>query len=77
MLVIQHNCGCKYENTVMALETALNIEAGMVMLQEPFIGNRDICHSAFNFYWTQRERAGNKGYGGSKKRSDRQDCGRT
>ncbi len=26
------------------------------MLQEPFIGTREISHSAFNFYWPQAER---------------------
>ncbi len=56
MLVIQHNCGRGYESTVMALETALSIGAGIVMLQEPFIGNRELCHSAFNFYWPQGNR---------------------
>lgn len=57
MLVIQHNCGRGYESTVMALKTALSIGAGMIMLQEPFIGNRKLCHSAFNFYWPQGERS--------------------
>ena len=57
MLIIQHNCGRGYESTVMALETALTIKAGMVMLQEPFIGNRELSHSAFNFYWPQGERS--------------------
>ena len=57
MLVIQHNCGRGYESTVMALETALGIGAGMIMLQEPFIGNRELCQSAFNLYWPQGERS--------------------
>lgn len=57
MLVIQHNCGRGYESTVMALETAFTIKAGMVMLQEPFLGNRELSHSAFNFYWPQGERS--------------------
>lgn len=56
MLVVQHNCGQGYESTIMALETALNIGAGIVMLQEPFIGTREISHSAFNFYWPQANR---------------------
>ena len=51
MLIVQHNCGRRYKNTVMALEMALNIGAGLVMLQEPFIGNQELVHSAFNFYW--------------------------
>lgn len=56
MLVVQHNCGQGYEITIMALETALSIGAGMVMLQEPFIVAREISHSTFNFYWPQAER---------------------
>ena len=51
MLVIQYNCGRGYENTIAALETALSIGAGIICLQELFIGNRSISHSAFNFYW--------------------------
>ena len=57
MLIIQYNCGRGYKSTVMALETALIIKAGIVMLQEPFIGNRELFHSAFNFYWLQGERS--------------------
>ncbi len=56
MLVVQHNCGQEYESTIMALETALSVEAGIAMVQEPFIGNREICHSGFNFYWPPGER---------------------
>lgn len=51
MLLIQHNCGRGYESTIAALETSLSIGAGIACLQEPFIGNRIIAHSAFNFYW--------------------------
>ena len=40
----------------MALETALSIRAGIIMVQEPFIGNREIAHSGFNFYWLQGEK---------------------
>lgn len=50
MLVIQHNCGRKYESTISSLETALSLGAGIVCLQEPFIGKRSISHGAFNFY---------------------------
>lgn len=35
----------------MVLEIALIVEAGIVMIQEPFITNREILHSGFNFYW--------------------------
>ncbi len=56
MLVVQHNFGQSYESTIMALETALSIGAGIVMLQKPFIGIREISHSAFNLYWPQAER---------------------
>lgn len=40
----------------MALETAITVEAGIIIIQEPYIGNREILHSAFNFYWSQSER---------------------
>ena len=56
MLVVQHNCGQGYESTMMALETAICVGAGIVMIQAPFIGNREISHSGFNFYWPQGER---------------------
>lgn len=51
VLVIQQNCGRGYESTIAALETSLSIGAGIVCLQEPFIGSRSISHGAFNFYW--------------------------
>ncbi len=56
MLSVQDNCGQRYESTVMALETGLSVEAGVVMIQEPSIGSREISHSGFNFYWPQGER---------------------
>ena len=56
MLLVQHNCGQGYESTMMALETALSVEAGIIIIQEPFIGNQEISHSGFNFYWPQGER---------------------
>lgn len=56
MLVVQHNCRQGYESTVMALETAICVEAGIVMIQESFVGNREISHSGFSFYWPQGRR---------------------
>ncbi len=56
MLVVQHNCGQGYESKVLALEMALSIGAGIVMLQELFIGTREINHIAFNLYWSQAKR---------------------
>ncbi len=38
------------------LDTSLSIGAGIACLQEPFIGNRSISHSTFNFYWPTRLR---------------------
>lgn len=57
MLIIQQNAGRGYESTVTALETALKIGTGLVCLQEPFLGNKDIAHCAFNFYWPGGVRA--------------------
>ena len=57
ILIVQYNCRRGYKSTVMVLEIALSIKTGMVMLQKPFIGNREISHSAFNFYWSQGKRS--------------------
>ena len=51
MLVIQQNCGKGYECTISALEAELGLEAAIVCIQEPFLGNRNISHSGFNLYW--------------------------
>ena len=51
MLVVQQNCGKRYECTISALEAGLGLEASIVCIQEPFLGNRSISHSRFNFYW--------------------------
>ena len=54
MLVVQHNCEQRYESTIATLEKAFSIEAGISCLPEPFIGNRSINLSAFNFYWLEK-----------------------
>ena len=51
MLVVQQNCGKGYECTISALEAGLGLEAEIVCIQEPFLGNRAISHSGFNLYW--------------------------
>lgn len=51
MLVVQHNYGCRYETTIMALETALNIVARIILLEKPLIDNQELAHSVFNFCW--------------------------
>ena len=49
--MVQHNYGQGYESIVIALEIALSIGAGIVMVQERFIDNREISQNGFNFYW--------------------------
>ncbi len=56
MLVIQHNYGQGYKSTVMAMETAISVGAGIVMVQKPFISSRKTYHSKFNFYCPLGER---------------------
>ena len=51
MLIVQQNCGKGYECTIAALEAGLGLEAAIVCIQEPFLGNRSISHSGFNLYW--------------------------
>ena len=50
MLIIYHNCRQGYKNTVIALETTLSIKADIFIIQELFIGNREIAHNGFNIY---------------------------
>lgn len=40
----------------MALKKALSIGASIVMIQDSFIGNREIYQSEFNFYWSPGQR---------------------
>ena len=51
MLVVQQNCGKGYECTISALEATLGLNAAVVCIQESFLGNRNISHFGFNFYW--------------------------
>ena len=51
MLVIQQNCGKGYECTISALEAGLGLDAGIVCIQEPFLGRKNLAHSGFNLYW--------------------------
>ena len=51
MLVIQQNCGKRYECTIAALEAGLGLEASVVCIQEPFLGNRSLAHAGFILYW--------------------------
>lgn len=78
MLILQHNCGREYESIIMAFETALNIGAGIMMLQEPVFGNRDISQSAFKLSlissWKVKLHASNNG---NQKITPRQDYGRS
>ncbi len=54
--MVQHNCGQGYKSTLMVMKTALSVGAGIVIIQELFMGNRKICHSGFNFHWPRKQR---------------------
>lgn len=41
---------------MIALKTALNMEAEIVMLQEPLISNQKLSYCTFNFYCPKRDR---------------------
>ncbi len=51
MLVVQQNCGKGYECTISALETGLDLKAGIVCIQEPFLGKKNLVYAGFNLYW--------------------------
>ncbi len=54
MLVVQQNYSKGYECTISALEAGLGLDAVVVCIQEPFLGNQSISHSGFNLYWPSR-----------------------
>lgn len=41
---------------MIAIETALNIEVSIIVIQKLFISNWDKSHDGFNFYWPQGKR---------------------
>ena len=51
MLAIQKNCGKGYECTISALEAGLGLNAGVVCIQEPFLGKKNLAYAGFNLYW--------------------------
>ena len=51
MLVVQQNYGKRYECTISALEARLGLKAGIVCIQEPFLGKKNLAHTGFNLYW--------------------------
>jgi hypothetical protein len=55
MLVIQHNCRKAYAVTIAALELGLELGAGLVCLQEPYVEGT-FSHTGFLLYWPEGER---------------------
>lgn len=51
ILVIQQNYRKGYECTISALEAGLGLNAGIVCIQEPFLGEKNLAHTGFNLYW--------------------------
>lgn len=51
MLVIQQNCGKGYECTTSVLEAGLGLNAGIVCIQEPFLGRKVLSHAGFSLFW--------------------------
>lgn len=51
MLVIQQNCEKGYECTISVLNAGLGLNTGIVCIQEPFLGKKNLIHAGFNLYW--------------------------
>ena len=51
MLLIDQNYEKRYKCTISALEAGLGLNAGIVCIQEPFLGKRNLAHAGFNLYW--------------------------
>ena len=56
MFVVQYNCGRGYKSTIASLETAISVGADIICFQELFLGNKNITHSTFNFYYLERSK---------------------
>ena len=39
------------KGTIAVLEAKLGLDAEVVYIQKPFLGNRSISHSGYNLYW--------------------------
>lgn len=44
MLIVQRNCGKEYECTISTLEAGLCLDAAVLCIQEPYLGDRNISH---------------------------------
>lgn len=49
ILIVQHNHEHRYKSEAMILEIALNIKAGLFLLEKSFIINQKLVYSIFNF----------------------------
>lgn len=56
MLIVQYNYRREYKSIVIVLETALDIWAEIILLQEPFISNWKLVHSTFDIYWPKGDK---------------------
>jgi len=54
MLVIQHNYRKTYATTIAALETGLTLNAALICLQEPYVGQNYISHPGYTIYWPEK-----------------------
>jgi ribonuclease HI len=52
MRVVQHNCRKTYPVTIAALEAGLELEVGLVCLQEPYI-KREFRHGGYQIFWPE------------------------
>src|SRR6267378_4077628 len=52
MIVVQHNCRKAYPVTIAAFEAAIQLQAGLICLQEPYVA-RGFQHPGFAIYWPE------------------------
>ena len=51
MLVIQQNCGNKYECIISAFEVALGLNTGVVCIQKLFLEKKTLAYTELNIHW--------------------------
>lgn len=54
MLVIEQNCGKRYEYSIPVLGTSLGLDNEIVYIQELFLERKNLAYLGSNLYWLEK-----------------------
>lgn len=49
--MIKQNYKKGYKKSIFAFEASLGLNVGVICIQKPFLGNKNLSHIEFNLYW--------------------------